>query len=122
MFLIGKDFVSGVNIRTGIADGMTNEVFDEIHEKNPLHSYGNRLRPFAMHGLSGAIPKVKTNYFEVSMYTDGQLTKDLCRAEVEAMCANLAALVRQGQAIEFYIPQVGTLKIKDGIAGVIFEK
>ena len=101
---------------------MTNDVFDEIHEKNPLHSYGNRLRPFAMHGLSGIIPKVKTNYFEVSMYTEGVANKDVCRAEIEATCASLAALVRQGQSVEFFIPQVGMFKVKDGLAGVIFDK
>ena len=122
VFIVGKDFVSGVTMRAGIADGMTNEVFDEIHDKNPLHSFGNRIRPFAMHGLSGIIPKVKTNYFEVSMYTNGELNKDSCRVEIETMCASLAASVRAGLPVEFYIPNTGTLVIKNGIAGVMFDK
>lgn len=64
---------------------MTQEVFDQITDDEPLHSFAKRLRPFAMHGVSGIIPKVKTNYFEVSLHSQGHLSKDVCRSEVESM-------------------------------------
>jgi hypothetical protein len=75
-----------------------------------------------MHGVSGIIPKVKTNYFEVSLHSQGHLTKDTCRHEIETMVAQLAALARGGQRVDYDIPEVGTLKIKDGLCGVFFDK
>jgi len=75
-----------------------------------------------MHGVSGIIPKVKTNYFEVSLHSQGMLSKDICRQEIETMVANLASLARAGKKVDYEIPEVGTLKIKDGLCGVFFDK
>ena len=75
-----------------------------------------------MHGVSGIIPKVKTNYFEVSLHSQGILSKDECRSEIESMVAQLASLARGGQRVDYEIPEVGTLKIKDGLCGVFFDK
>lgn len=59
MFLVGKDFVSAVFIKTGIS-----------HVKGTV-------RPFDNKGASGIIPKVKINYTEVAALST--LNKDLCK-------------------------------------------
>jgi len=51
VFLVGKDFVSAVTLRTGVA-----------------HKGGSTLRPYDIKGASGIIPKVKINYTEVASY------------------------------------------------------
>jgi len=52
VFLIGKDFGNGVNLRTGIANGMTSEVYADLGDKasggNGIgEHYGKKIRPFA---------------------------------------------------------------------------
>ena len=49
MFIIGKDFVSAVDLRPGVA-----------------FNGGTALRPNDVKGASGIIPKVKMNYVEVA--------------------------------------------------------
>ena len=51
MFIVGKDFVSAVTLRTGAA-----------------HNGGAQIRPYDVKGSNGIIPKVKINYTEVSSY------------------------------------------------------
>lgn len=75
-----------------------------------------------MHNVNGIIPKVKINYFEVAMLTGGTASKDYCRDEVEYTCARYANQVRAGQNLSVKIPHVGTLKIRDGLCGVIFDQ
>ena len=48
--MIGKDFVSAVTLRSGIA-----------------HNKGAQVRPFENKGASGIIPKVKINYTEIEV-------------------------------------------------------
>jgi hypothetical protein len=60
VFIIGKDFVSAVYLKTGIA-----------------HNKGAQVRPFDVKGASGIIPKVKINYTEVAALS-GQ-GKDICK-------------------------------------------
>jgi hypothetical protein len=38
------------------------------------------------------------------------------------MVANIASLARAGKKVDYEIPDVGTLKIKDGLCGVFFDK
>ncbi len=49
MFIVGKDFVSAVPLRAGVA-----------------HNKGATVRPYDIKGSNGIIPKVKTNYTEVA--------------------------------------------------------
>jgi hypothetical protein len=46
---VGKDFVSGIVLRAGIA-----------------HNRGAQVRPYDIKGASGIIPKVKINYTEIA--------------------------------------------------------
>jgi hypothetical protein len=50
VFIVGKDFVSAVYIKSGIA-----------------HNRGAQVRPFDIKGANGIIPKVKINYTEVAV-------------------------------------------------------
>lgn len=50
MFIVGKDFVSAVPLRAGIA-----------------HNRGAQVRPYDIKGSNGIIPKVKINYIEVAV-------------------------------------------------------
>ena len=100
MFVVGKDFVSGVALRAGIAGGM--QVGGE-------QNYGGAIRPFSIQGTSGIIPKVKINYFEVATLAGGVATKDECRTEVEQIFNNFSSQTRRGQAVEAIIPHVGRL-------------
>jgi hypothetical protein len=104
-------------LKTGISTGMTSDLL-RSDVPNPDIS---RIRPFPVHNVSGIIPKVKVNYFEVAMLTGGLATKDYCRDEIEYTCARYANQVRAGQNLNVKIPHVGHLKIRDQLCGVIFE-
>ena len=86
MFLIGKDFNAGQTLRTGISTGMTSDLLRSDVPKPDI----SMIRPFPMHNVSGIIPKVKINYFEVAMLTGGVATKDYCRDEIEYTYARYA--------------------------------
>jgi len=113
VFIVGKDFVSAVPLRAGIAGGMQSEVYEG--------TASNTIRPFALQGTSGIIPKVKINYFEVATLAGGIATKDECRTEVEQVFNNYSTQARRGIPVEANIPHVGRLQIKNNLAGIVFE-
>ena len=78
MFVIAKDYASGVNLNSAIS------------------GVGSQLRPFEAKGISGIIPSVKINYFEVATLTGGQASKDACRTQCETMFNHGADKVRKG--------------------------
>lgn len=57
---MGKDFVSAVALRSGVA-----------------HSKGAQIRPYDIKGASGIIPRVKINYTDVGLLCN--LSKDVCK-------------------------------------------
>lgn len=59
MFIVGKDFVSAVDVKAGLA-----------HQ-------GGTVRPYDIKGSSGIIPKVKINYTELAALCGHP--KDVCR-------------------------------------------
>jgi len=120
VFLVGKDFVSAVPLRAGIAGGMSSELYEEPGDRGS--GKGVVIRPFAMHGTSGIIPKVKINYFEVATLAGGIATKDECRYEIEQLFTNYSNQVRRGLPVDANIPHVGRLQIKSGLAGIVFCK
>lgn len=77
MFMVGKDFVSATPIQTGISCNL-----------------GATVRPHAIHGSSGIIPKVKINYVEVGTFCGFE--KDECRRSCEDMFRRLSDKVRAG--------------------------
>jgi hypothetical protein len=101
---------------------MTTDTYAAMDDKyTEGGGYGTRLRPFAMHGINGIIPKVKANYFEVAMLTGGAANKDMCRDEVEYTAARQANTVRKTGALGVAIPHIGKLQVRDGICGVVFH-
>ena len=79
VFLIGKDFVSAVSLRTGVA-----------------HHNGAQIRPYDIKGVAGAIPKCKVNYTDIAIQC-GQ-NKDICKNAAEQVFRFLSDKVRRGEA------------------------
>ena len=94
--------MSAVPLRAGIAGGMQSDVYEGC-------SSSNAIRPFALQGTSGIIPKVKINYFEVATLAGGICTKDECRTEIEQVFNNYSTQARRGIPVEANIPHVGRL-------------
>lgn len=99
--MIGKDFVSGIVLKTGIS-----------------HNRGAQIRPLALNGVSGIIPLVKINYVEVGIFC--QQTKDICRRGCEQMFRNLSDKARRGENCSFELPLVGRFITRNNVAAVDF--
>ena len=78
VFIVGKDFVSAVHIKSGIA-----------------HNKGAQIRPFDNKGSSGIIPKVKINFTEVAALC--QQNKDICKNGCEQVFRFLSDKARKGE-------------------------
>ena len=102
VFMVGKDFVSGVVLKTGIS-----------------HNRGAQIRPMALNGASGIIPLVKINYVEVGLFCG--LTKDECRRGCEQMFRSMSDNVRKGDTICVEIPLVGRFMNRGNVAAVDFQ-
>ncbi len=101
MFIVGKDFVSAIALRAGVA-----------------HNRGATVRPYDLKGASGIIPKVKVNYTEVAVLC-GQ-TKDVSRNGCEQVFRFLSDKVRKGESVSMELPFVGTFIVRNGIAALAF--
>ena len=82
VFIVGKDFISGVNIKAG----------------NINKNLGNQLRPFENKGNSGIIPKCKVNYIEVSCNCG--ISKDLTKDGCEQVYRYLSDKIRKSGGTE----------------------
>lgn len=101
MFIVGKDFVSAVYIKSGMA-----------------HNKGAQVRPFDNKGICGIVPKVKINYTEVG--TLCSLNKDICKSGCEQVFRFLSDKARKGEALSMEIPFVGAFIIKNNIVAIAF--
>lgn len=102
MFLVGKDFVSAVALRAGVA-----------------HNRGATVRPYDLKGSNGIIPKVKINYTEVA-FLAGQ-NKDICKTGCEQVFRFLSDKVRKGENVSMEIPFVGQFVVRGGVAAIAFK-
>ena len=102
VFIVGKDFVSAVYIKSGMA-----------------HNKGSQVRPFDNKGVCGIVPKVKINYTEVASLCS--LNKDVCKTGCEQVFRYLSDKARKGESVVMEIPLVGTFIIRTGIAAVAFN-
>ena len=78
--MVGKDFVSAVNLKSGIS-----------------HNGGTQIRPLDLKGASGIIPKVKINYVEVGLFCNE--SKEKCRQACEQMFRGASDRVRKGENV-----------------------
>ena len=101
VFLVGKDFVSAVPLRPGVA-----------------HNRGATVRPYDLKGSNGIIPKVKINYTEVA-FLSGQ-NKDISKTGCEQVFRFLSDKVRKGESVSMEIPFVGQLVVRGGVAAISF--
>jgi len=117
VFIIGKDFAHSMQLQSGIASGMTPEIFDPAG-----HRSSGAIRHYSNTGTSGVIPKTRINYQEIAGIAGGSITKDQCRTHSEAVFKKYSDQVRRCHPVEFTIPHVGRLSIKNRLAGVVFEQ
>lgn len=101
MFIVGKDFVSSVYIKSGMA-----------------HNKGAQVRPFDNKGVCGIVPKVKVNYTEVAALC--MLNKDVCKTACEQVFRFLSDKARKAENVVMDIPFVGSFIIRTGIAAIAF--
>ena len=101
VFMIGKDFVSAVTIKSGIS-----------------HCGGAQIRPLELKGSSGIIPKVKINYCEVGLFC-GQ-SKDECRKACEQMFRSMSDRYRRGETLNVEMPLIGRFLTRGQVAAVDF--
>ena len=116
VFVIDKGFAVGVNVKPGIAGGMTPEVLADGSQ--PVNQ---TLRIFVNHGVNGIIPKVKLNFYEIACLTNNAATKDDCKSYIEQQIKTWSDNIKFGKSTNIRIPRVGRLLIKPSIAGVIFD-
>ena len=95
---------------------MTNEIFDP----NGQQSSGV-IRQYTNTGVSGIIPKLRINHFEIAAGTDGIATKEQCKFHLDSIIKGFSDQARTGNKVEAQIPHVGKLTIKNGVAGVVFD-
>lgn len=98
VFLVGKDFVNGLNVRKGVC------------------GQGGNVRPFDVGHGSGIVPKVKINYTEVGIFSG--LPKDSAKNGCELIFKDMAEKVKKGLAISLPIPHVGTFRCRANLAAV----
>ena len=104
-------------LKSGIAGGSN----EQEHYERSRSTNQQQLRTYQNHGLSGIIPKVKINYFEVATLTNGEVSKDECKIFIEQVIRAFSDKARNGQAVDSQIPHVGRFQVKNNIAGVIFD-
>ena len=57
----------------------------------------------------------------MATHTEGQVSKDTCRAQCELMYKKYSDQTRRGGFVSEAIPHVGRLQIRGGLAGVVFN-
>jgi hypothetical protein len=80
---------------------------------------GTIVRPHAIAGASGIIPKVKVNYTEVGMLSGYE--KNECRSICEDTFRKLSDQIRNGSNVLHEIPMVGRFIVRNSIAAVDFN-
>ena len=100
--MVGKDFVSAVNLKSGIS-----------------HNGGTQIRPLDLKGASGIIPKVKINYVEVGLFCNE--SKEKCRQACEQMFRGASDRVRKGENVVLEIPLIGRFMTKAKVAAIDFN-
>jgi hypothetical protein len=85
--MVGRDFVSGIERSNG-------NFMSDMYLKSGVCA-NDAIRPMAVKGVNGVIPKVKTNYFEIASLC-GQ-TKDKCRETCERVFKWFSDRVRKGE-------------------------
>ena len=70
VFIVAKDFVSGVKMRAGIANSLTHDIYlkDEETQFSFKTAGGsqNKVLPFDVKYLNGIVPKHEVNWAEIS--------------------------------------------------------
>ena len=101
VFLINKDFAGSYPLAHGIVN------------------WAGQLVQKDQHGSTGIIPTSQVNFFELAAASG--LSKDVFKTQCELVLKDLADKVRKGESVTKEVPKVGTLKIRNKVAGVQFD-
>lgn len=130
VFVVSKDFVSGVTVSPGIVGSLNHDMHVAPSETDTVFSNQtrrsvrprNQLVPFKAQDEVGIIPKHEISYLEIAMLTGNVNTsKAMVKEHCECAMRTLSDKVRAGKAIKSEIPYVGSLLVRGGLAGVIFD-
>ena len=134
VFIVGKDFVSGVKMRAGIAGSWAHDIHmrdtrSQMSETNSdlLSRFSDRtggggrqtVIPFELRHNNGIIQKHQINYSELAAQTG--LSKQTCKEHCELIYKKYSDRAAAGKRVEANIPMVGKLSISIGICAVIFN-
>ena len=136
VFIVGKDFVSGVRMRPAIANSWAHDVYvkdyssqdssSEIMSHFTQSSVGgskNKVIPFELRNNNGIVPTHHINYVEISVLVGHQLaTKQTCKDHCELIFKKYSERARSGHRVDALIPHVGKLSISIGMCAVVFNE
>jgi len=136
VFIVAKDFVSGIRMRTAIAASWAHDVYvkdassqassSETMSHFTQSSVGgskNKVIPFELRNNNGIVPKHQINYVEISVVVGNELaTRQTCKAHCELIFKKYSERARSGHRVEALIPHVGKLTITLGMCAVVFNQ
>lgn len=105
MFLIQKEFVKGLPLRSAIF----------YHQE-----FGLGLRPYAVLGSNGEVPITKMNLVEISSYAN--MSKDATEVGINRIIKFIAERLLAGQNLNIEIPNVGQLISRNSLVAVKFNE
>lgn len=105
VFLIQKDFVKGLNLRTAIF----------YHQ-----DFGAGLRPYSAMGATGEIPIAKMNLIEIASYAN--MSKDAVELGLTRIIKYLGEKLSAGESVSLEIPNLGQLVSRNGLVAVRFNE
>jgi nucleoid DNA-binding protein len=126
VFIVGKDFISGVKMRAGIANSMTHDIYlrdsDSYFTQTSGGGSRSKVLPFDVKHLNGIIPKHDISWTEVAVLTGNpKATKCVCKEHCELIIDKFSKKAHAGFKVDSVIPHVGRLSISIGICAVIFN-
>jgi len=126
VFIVGKDFISGVQMKAGIANSLTHDIYLRDSESYFTHTSGggsrSKVLPFDVKNLNGIIPKHDVSWTEVACLTGNpKATKGSCKDHCDLIFSKFSKKAHAGYKVDQVIPHVGRLSISIGICAVIFN-
>lgn len=105
VFLIQKDFVKGLPLRTAI-----------FYQQE----FGAGLRPYSAIGSTGEVPVTKMNLVEVSSYAN--MSKDATELGINRIIKYIQEKLIRGDNVSLELPSLGTLVCRNRLVAVKFNE
>jgi len=136
VFIVGKDFVYGIKMRSAIANSWAHDVYmkDSASQasssdmmshftQSSIGGSRNKVIPFELRNNNGIIPKHSINYVEISVSVrNKRATKQACKDHCELIFRKYAERARAGHRVDAVVPHVGKLSITIGMCAIVFNQ